>query len=271
MGSATSRLWTDFLSCSPFSPTESDQDFQGPRAPCPSPKDCGRGSEGAWSAAPAGSLRVLESTAEGLLAAVVPACLPGRPRDGQTSPRGVGRLAPRFARNDSVTAGSPGALRVRVPRPLGPGLLCAAPRVSSPGRPWRTGRRRSRVPRGPERLPSQPGQKTRVRTAYGSSGLLPASSMALACPGSAAVWTQGSWRREQARRDRARVGAFPLDGASLQNRVSNFPSSSLNQAWPSKGPQGEASRPSSVGHFRRLRASAVVGAAGGGLRSCHYS
>ena len=42
---------------------------------------------------------------------------------------------------------------------------------------------------------------------------------------------------------------LPLDRASLQSLVSNFPNSSLNAAWPSKGAQVEASRPSSVGHF----------------------
>ena len=220
---------------------------------------------------PAGSLRVLR--------ALLRACWPlsfrpvyqGGVGNGQASPRGAGRLAPRFARKGSVTAGSPGALRVRVPRPLGPGLLRAAPRVSSPGRPWRTGRRRGCVLRGHVRLPSQPGQEhVSTRPAAPGASFRPLR-WRLPAPASAAMWTQGSRRGEQAQRDRGRVGASPLDRASSQTRASNFPSSSLNQAGPSKGPQGEASRPSSVGHFRRRRASAVVPAAGGGLRSCHCS
>lgn len=68
-----------------------------------------------------------------------------------------------------------------------------------------------------------------------------------------AVWTA---RQLASRTGSARQRVYrslPLDRASLQSLVSNFPNSSLTRAWPSKGAQVEASRPSSVGHF-----SAVV-------------
>lgn len=65
---------------------------------------CGRGREGAWSAAAAGSLQVLERAAEGLPAAVTQAFLPGRRRERAKEPTWCGRLAPRFVRDDSVTA-----------------------------------------------------------------------------------------------------------------------------------------------------------------------